>query len=463
MDRGYLGGLNYEIPLNQQSGQQAMVAPKQGGQVNANALVPPMENDPLAVREKKTDDYYNNYALLKNFVADAQSKGINPFEPDYSQPGGGLAFRTYQKLQAGLMYASNALKNEFETEQDFNKLKWQNKAGLAPGVDLRRDMLTENPDAVVSYEPTHQVEEANRRLNTPTYRKSDADDFNAAYKTPTEKDIDDQVKSGQLAPAQAEILKSQLFPNVPQVSYQQLIPRGDSGRGLSAEDISKRAELIKQVKRGILTKDQTPLNVLRIAPGVSDVQYVDDGDRIGINVVPKSGEPTFIDLSQGSGEGEINALLNRIEGQLNVPNEQVFAFDTKVDLPASNSKVIVADLKTKIKAIPGDAQAASDIFPKLQELAAQGKLKFGGGTVMSMYIKEPMFYGDNSVEIKYHPVSKSGTVDYSKTKTKIVSDPLQLEALITENANTLVPNFGGQVQSESAQRAQDLINKYRSK
>src|SRR5690606_13602387 len=83
-------------------------------------------------------------------------------------------------------------------------------------------------------------------------------------------------------------------------------------------------------------------------------------------------QPAFIDLLKG-GDGDINAVLNRVEGQKNVPNEAVFQFDTKVDLPPSNVRQVIDEVKKGLSSFNKDTIAT------LQELAANRKLMLENG------------------------------------------------------------------------------------
>lgn len=237
MNRGQLGALNYEIGRNQPMPQ---AAPQEQPMVNSTALLPQLEQDPLAIRGKYTDDYYNNYALLKNYVTDAQSKGINVFEPDYSQPGGGLPFQTFQKLQAGLMIAANKLKTEFQKEQTFDQYRYQNKAGYAQGFDPTQEFMVDDPNATVSYEPTYAVEAANRALGQNTYDRASQNRVNRAILDPAEADINAQIARGEISPQQGAINKAMLQANV----YTNPIPREGSG---SAASKAPALELAKAI------------------------------------------------------------------------------------------------------------------------------------------------------------------------------------------------------------------------
>ena len=444
---GNAAALDYRMDFPQQQGQYAPPPVAQQQQVD----VPQYDKDPIAVRGKLTSDYYNNMGLLRSFAQDMAKKGIDPFTPDYSQDGGGLAFQTMQKLQAGLLYAANALGNEFKAEQQLRPLIAQGAVRPEQGVDLNEGMAYSDPKNFYATSLDPIVTQANQVLGDARYTQGDSNKLNQTVRDPRIQYFQQQI---QKDPNNATYYQRQidaLLTNSPQTAYQQLIPRG----GISHEDLSRRAQLIKQIKGGILTNDQTPINMLKLVPGVEDVGYVNTGDRVGLEVYYKGQpNPSFIDLSKGAGEGDINALLNRIEGQKNVPNESVFSFDTKVSIPPSNAKQVLEDFKPKFKAL------GEDVMPKFQELASSGKLSLpDGAPIKFAEIDPPSWFfgaGGKDLVITYNPVVK-GKVDYTKTKTKKIDQGSdELDEIVNYNANKIAPAFGGGFKSGKSIKSSDI-------
>lgn len=454
MTRGQTGALNYAIPLNQQPLYQPPATQQMRPQGETFELP-----DDLAVVQDKTSKLFNNYGLLQNFIKSMRDQGIDPFTPDYSQDGGGLPYQTLLELDAGVRYAAQELKNEQEYRKQTNPFILANKAGYAPGVNPQTDMLSQNPNSIVSYEELPFVQNANQRLNTPTYTQGDQNRFNQAYYNPTLAQIDQLVQSGQLSPQEAAIQKANLQQNVAQTAYQQLIDRGGRG-GLSQEDISRRAELIKKFKQGIVSNDPTPLNLLRLVPNVEEAAYVNTGDRVGIEVYFRNQDtPAFIDLSKGGGEADINALINRIEGQMNVKNEDVLTFDTSVSIPASNARKIIDDVKNKLSSLPNSSEIGLEVIPKLQELATGGLLFLPSGEQVVSINSNIPWWGANQLIVEYYKTDpKTGRATNTITKKKI-STPEELKAFVEENANEIAPAFGGGFeQPESNQPGWSVLN-----
>lgn len=441
MEYGQLSGLNYRMTFPgqaQEQDQAAAPAPVEyGGYL-------PEQKDPLAVREGLTDAYFNNYATLQAVVKDALAKGLNPFEPDYSEDnGGGLAFKTFQRAQANLLHSANALRSEYQAEQQMRPILSRGDARVKQGVDTS-GLYMNNPNNFYSTALDPIVTEANKELGDARYTQRDSAALNQAVRDPRVQRFQELMQSD---PQNAEYYQRQidgLLQNTPQTAYQQLIPRSGGRGGLTQEDVSRRAELIRQVKKGIVTSDQTPINMLKLVPGVEDVGYVNTGDKVGLQVYFKGqAQPSFVDLSQGAGEGDINALLNRIEGQKNVPNEAVFSFDTKVQIPPSNVRQVLDDIKNKVSTLK-NTEGIKEILPQLQELAANKQLSTSEDEpIVSITVDEPWLFGSNGVVISHYRKLKNGNIDYSKTVEKKITDPKELQNFIELNANQIAPAFGG--------------------
>jgi hypothetical protein len=461
MERGQLGALNYQMAFpGQQQVDPAQVAMQQQAVDPYQYQLP----DKLANRQAKTKQLIERYNNLKSLAAEFERLGEVWDRPDLSQDDGGLAYQTILAADAGVKYAAQELANEAEAEQQLRPLEAQGKIRFNQGVDPTQDLAYSDPSKYYSTDPMPFVDEANRRLNTPTYTTRDQNNFNQAYLNPNLQRIDQMVASGQMSPEEGEFQKANLQRNEAQTAYQQLIPRGSGrGSGLSQEDISRRAEFIKQIKKGIVTNDQGPLNMLKLVPGVEDIEYVNTGDEVGLQIYLKNqDQPAFIDLSQGGGEADINAFLNRIEGQKNVPNEAVFSFDTKVEIPKSNVKPIIDNLKSSIKELP--ETFVTEALPKLQQLAMEGALQTPDGfKIASIEYSGPTWgiFGSKELEVKYYD-------NKGKLKTKYIKNDSELESLVDSNANYIAPAFGGgfgepaqPTLTPAQQKAQDLINKYR--
>jgi hypothetical protein len=315
-------------------------------------------------------------------------------------------------------------------------------SGYDPTTELSTQM---NPaDAYYSTQLDPRTVAANQRTAQNVYTQRDANNLNRQVFDPTYQALG---QSG-FSPEEQAYQQSALLKSVPETSYQQLIDRSGGnnryGGGINQEVLLNRAELIKKIKTGIKTSDPTSLNLLKLIPGVEDVMYVNTGDEVGLKVYYRGqGQPTYIDLSEGGGEADINALLNRIEGQKNVPNELVFNMDTKVQIPKSNAREKIDEVKTSIAAYPQNANALGGILPKLKELAASQSLMMPDGSVVKSIKPNKTWWGPNEVIIEYHPTDAKGNIQYNKTKEMAISDPLELGEFIEINGNTIAPAFGG--------------------
>lgn len=433
---GQLGGLAYEIPLNQRLQQQAPM----GGQMAPARVAAPVgvSDDPLASIEGITNEYYGNAAMIQEFTNEMASKGINPFVPDYSQEGGGLAFQTMQKLLANQMYIANKLRNEQVARQQAQPLMMTGQTQLAQGVD-QSGFYASDPNNFIPTAVDPRIREANTSLRDNRYTQGDSRALNQAVRDPLAQQYEAAI-AAETDPRRRQALEYQLSAlqtNTPEVYPGLLRPRS----GVNPEDVSGRAELIRRFKQGIVNNDPTSLNMLKMIPGIEDAEYVNTGDRVGIQVFYKGQpNPAFIDLSAGGGENDINALLNRIEGQKNIPNEMLQQFDTRVIIPSSNAGQVLQDVKQKFTSF------SSEVMPTLQQLAANRELILPNGEVIaSMEIEGPTWgmFGGTDLVVHYHPIDSKGRPDYTKTRKKKIDDPTELGAIVDINANRIARAFGG--------------------
>jgi hypothetical protein len=441
MERGQVGGLNFKMAFPGYNGYTGNQQPLTTGLQPSESGYADLP-DNLDGPRSKVEALYKNYGLLKSIMIDLERKGIRYDVPDYSQDDGGTGHQAFLAADAIVRYSAQALKKEAELRKEIAKQKMMGNIMQDPNFNPDEELYGDHPDSVFSTKLTPGVEQLNRNLSQETNTQSDQNRANSQIPF-TEQDVDAQVQSGYMSPAQGEYLKSQIVDNkYRQQMFRPYSPYGRGGSG-NQDEFVNRAQLIRQIKSGITTNDQTPINMLRLVPGVEDVSYVNTGDKVGLEVALKGQPASFIDLSKGGGEGEINALLNRIEGQKNIPNEKVFQYDTQVQIPKSNVKTVIDKLKT--------SDISSDSFqketlPKLKELAQSGDLMLPTGEVIAdITFSGPYFgfLGKNEIVIKHFKTKANGQPDYSKTVTKDISDPEELANLVEVNANKIAPAFGG--------------------
>lgn len=443
---------DYRIPQSfiQQRQPQSAEAPVEPSSVYGDAEDP---NHPLAVRGKLTADYYDNYGMLDSYAKKmAKDYGIDVFAPDFTQPGGGEPFQLAQKLQANIMYAANALKNEFEAEKQIRPFEMRGEARLRSDVPREGLYYSDAGENFISTKALPGVEEANNRGREDTFDPQSSQRINAVIQQESKR-IDDLVKQGLLKPEEGELQKSYLVNNAYKTSAAQMTA---SAKGYGkTQDFLNRAELIKQVKAGIINNDQTPLNLLKRVSGVKNAKYVNTGDKVGLEVSVKGqDEPTFIDFrTQDAGAGEINALLNNIEGQLNIPNEKVFQFDTNVNIPPSNAKDILETAKAVIKNIPRgeyqtiDKDKFKSVMDDLMALSRKGELITPDGDLIASIEPEKggWFSGDKPTRLKinYYITEKGKPTSKIKSVSKVVDDNQDyLERLVDVNDTQITEHFG---------------------
>lgn len=99
----------YTLPQNRYIEQQAAVAP--APPIAGPELGLPALNDAYANVQGVTDEFINTVGQIKAYAHDmAKTYGIDVTKPDYSQPGGGQPYRTFQELTAKSIMTGNDLK-----------------------------------------------------------------------------------------------------------------------------------------------------------------------------------------------------------------------------------------------------------------------------------------------------------------------------------------------------------------
>jgi hypothetical protein len=235
--RGQLGANTYQMTF---PGQQQVPVGVQQQQLKPEQF--DLGKDPLAIREKLTSDLYNAKALLDAVAKDFSSQGIDPFTPDYSQDGGGLAFQTLEKAKANLMYAADALRLQAEADEKEREAYMRGDIRYTSGYDPTTDMSTQmNPaDVYYSTQLDPRTVAANQRTAQNVYTQRDANNLNRQVYDPTYKALG---QSG-FSPEEQAYQQSALLKSVPETSYQQLIDRS-GGRGGSQN--TPEIEVLKKV------------------------------------------------------------------------------------------------------------------------------------------------------------------------------------------------------------------------
>jgi len=156
-------GYDVELPDNryiqgeQQPAQQSpqeMVAPMGG----------PAAPGTLADVEGLTDSYYDSWGKLQAYAKSMWLKNnVDVTAPDYSQPGGGLPFKTYQKLVANNMAVANKLGNQLKEQQQMRPL-------VATGQTIQNDDGSYTPTSLLP-----EVQEAFKIMDGPFYSQAEAE------------------------------------------------------------------------------------------------------------------------------------------------------------------------------------------------------------------------------------------------------------------------------------------------
>jgi hypothetical protein len=305
MQRGQLGGLNYEIPQNFVGQPQQPISP--GGEPEAAASALYAGQHPrLAERGELTGNYYDTYGRLDAYVKSMLKQGIDPTLPDYTQDGGGLPFQMFQRLQAGLVHSANTLGNELKFQELMQPGLAKGEIGLNPGVD-QNSMWAQDPNNFHSRGLTDATKNLNQQLGDQWYTAGGAARSNKRIDQYTSS-IDELVAAGLMRPEEAAIQKA----GITQSTYEDkqfAPPRPSSG------DEKKKAHIAFVEDVTNWAKGIWPENTFEYA-NIKGQDYAVNRKRSGEvlgrhNVQTKQGSkevPKVLDYLAKNANGEVYAV-----------------------------------------------------------------------------------------------------------------------------------------------------------
>lgn len=155
--------LAYELPEQRYLAQSPPQGPAQQGPYQPALPVQGTDN-PLAEVEGLTDAYYDTYGKLKAYTSSMwKDYGIDVTQPNIDQPGGGVPFKSYQKLEAALMSTANRLSNR---QKEITQMRPYEATGQVtqpkPGQYETQALLPEVQDIL-------------KKLDGPFYNQTEAD------------------------------------------------------------------------------------------------------------------------------------------------------------------------------------------------------------------------------------------------------------------------------------------------
>lgn len=170
-----------------------------------------------------TENYYNSYGRIKDFVNHAWKQyGVDVTKPNFSQQGGGDLYKAYQNMEAELMMTASDLKQHKKQEEERAKLYQEGKFQYAPGYDpMSPESVNMNPQQRgYSTELLPHVDEAINRLSVMYSTEGKATEATEKYRKNAENQIDQMVQRGMISPEQADYNKKAMFNAMAQTPYQ---------------------------------------------------------------------------------------------------------------------------------------------------------------------------------------------------------------------------------------------------
>lgn len=493
-DRGYLGGLVYELPTNRYV--QSPVAPA----VDAGAapfLQVPEAVDGLAQVEGLTDKYIDTRGKIEAYALDMQKRyGIDVTQPDYTQPGGGLPHKTFRNLATDLLVIANDLKQRRETEKTILP---QLLAGNVRGVE-GYDLTAPNAqNQFYSTKLLDEVEQANQILRTAVYTEADQKRFKEQVADPLIARLTQQMNAEGTTPAQKEFLRMNInaLVQTPRTTpYAAFQNTGSKTNKLPFEvDFAKK---VTNVARGKWGNDFLPSTDENGDPILINKSF--SGKRAGTHTYTdgRGNEktiPQYVDSFIKKPGGEIILTFKKGEGDVVIPplNVSDMTGDEIASLfMGSNAKhgdvaklysamreLGLADdagslIEDKVLAgnefdVPdpsvfgkGIQQEKDRILGELQKIKGKGGISRQAVTLdldgEKVVIKQERGFGDT-------PWFMTGAIEAEGLTEQDVIKALAkykyFDKYLSESPNSTPTDKAQPEQAEVSQRAQELIDKYR--
>lgn len=283
-------GLAYALPENRYLAmpQEALtVAPSM---VAAGGGTDPVINDikdDLAYVRGLTEQYIDTRGKIEKYALDMKKTyGIDVTRPDYTQPGGGQPFRTYQELATRLLLTANDLKQSRKMEIQEAEAAMRGDIRPVPGFDPQEQPIN-RVDPSQRYFSTKlfpEVEQANAILRTDVYNEDDYKRFKAQVLDPLVAEYTRRMNAPGITPAQREALRYNINALVqkpysqPYAYYQDLYNTRGRGRGTPSSETSLLRKITNVVRRRWEPEDTSSGvdadgNPIKIYKGLGRIAY----------------------------------------------------------------------------------------------------------------------------------------------------------------------------------------------
>jgi hypothetical protein len=239
MPRSQNIGLDYELPANRYiNPSQTSVIPEEGV---AAPFALPKPSDDLAYVEGLSDKYFDTRSKIEQYTLAMQKDyGIDVTKPDPSQPGGGIPFKTYQKLATNLLVTANDLKTSREDEV-------RKQAGVISGMirpvqgfDDKQQPINRVPldQQFYSTKLLPEVEQANDILKTAVYTDADYNRFKKQVLDPTVAKLTSAMNRPGISPAEKDQLQFNINALIQQPRQEYMYRPFDPNSGAVAKSKS---------------------------------------------------------------------------------------------------------------------------------------------------------------------------------------------------------------------------------
>ncbi len=176
MPYGEVLGNTYLLPQQRYTPDPALAQAGSAAQpaMQSSFQLPETQIGDLDLAEGLADQFYDTKGQIRAFALDMQNRGIDVTTPDYSQPGGGLPFKTYQKMATNLQLTADRLTQSRKEHVSQADALRKGEIKLEPGFDPSQQLSDKSPEEMFfSTKLLPEVEQANAIFRQPVKTAAD--------------------------------------------------------------------------------------------------------------------------------------------------------------------------------------------------------------------------------------------------------------------------------------------------
>src|SRR6185503_4089508 len=216
-------------------------------------------------------------------------------KPDFSQPGGGQPFKTFQELSAKSVMTANDLKERMRQNQMIDESVLSGKAREVEG-SRNAPLGTSIQDRAFSLSLDPDVEEIATRLRENVYTPTDAANLNKVLYQPKVKELQNAIKTAEDAGDFAEVGRL----NMNLSALRKAVPQTHAAY-FAADAAKERDAAKKKNYEAEALKEISNIALGRWSPGQYQEETDSDGNIILINRTKEGQNYGVVPFESGKG------------------------------------------------------------------------------------------------------------------------------------------------------------------